>query len=513
MERNWITRPEQGGAAIFERGLRYHRAGDLQQAEACYRQALTFDPAHADSLHFLGLIAFQIGRYDLAVAQIGTAIKLRPQAAHYHCNLANALFHQARLDEAEAAYREALRLAPNDPIAHNNLGNVLRAAGQLDRAEGSYRTALRLKPDFPDAHNGLGVNLSSLGRYAEAEACYREAVRLAPDYAEAHYNIAGTLLLAGRFDEAWPEFEWRWKVTEDRLSARDFAQPIWQGEDISGKVILLHAEQGLGDTLQFCRYAPLVAARGAGVVLEIQPPLQGLLSTLAGVENLVMQGDPLPQFDLHCPLMSLPRAFGTKLETIPAEVPYLKADPVLVARWSDRVSGFDGLRVGLVWAGNPRRFSAELSAVDRRRSIALEQFAPLAALPGLVLISLQKGEAAAEIDSAPPGLVIHDWTHELDNFADTAALIDTLDLVISVDTSVAHLAGALGRPVWLLNRFDTCWRWLLEREDSPWYPGLRQFRQPRPGDWDSVLEKVGVALKQSIQAHRRTLSVAGGTGT
>jgi hypothetical protein len=260
--------------------------------------------------------------------------------------------------------------------------------------------------------------------------------------------------------------------------------------------LLLHAEQGFGDTLQFCRYASLVGAK-ARVILEVQPPLVRLCSSLAGVAQIVAQGEPLPAFDLHCPLMSLPLAIGTTLDTVPCEVPYLAAAPELVAGWRKRLAGLDGLRVGLVWAGSPR-LELDSSAMDRRRSITLATMAPLGEVSGVSFISLQKGEPAAQSPDAALGLALHDFTASLQDFADTAALIEALDLVISVDTSVAHLAGALGKPIWLLNRFDTCWRWLLNRDDSPWYPQLRQYRQPSPGDWSSVMREVRDALRHRV---------------
>jgi len=286
-------------------------------------------------------------------------------------------------------------------------------------------------------------------------------------------------------------------------SARDFALPLWNGEAIGDRVILLHAEQGFGDTLQFCRYVPRMPD-GAKVVLEVQRPLVGLLSRLPGITTIVARGETLPRFDLHCPLMSLPRAFGTTLETIPGTTPYVAADPRRAVSWRERLAGLDGLRVGLVWAGS-RRSGPELLAVDRRRSIGLETMASLGEVPGVSFISLQKGEPGAQSGNPPRGMALQDFTAKLRDFEDTAALIDGLDLVISVDTAVAHLAGALGKPVWLLNRFDTCWRWLLNREDSPWYPLLRQFRQPSSGDWNTPMRAAQDALQRLAAGDRGQL--------
>ena len=263
-------------------------------------------------------------------------------------------------------------------------------------------------------------------------------------------------------------------------------------------MLLVHSEQGLGDTLQFCRFVPIVA-QGAKIVLEVQPPLHRLLADLPGIAEIVAEGDKLPPFDLHCALLSLPRFLGTSLETIPGEVPYLTADPLLVSAWRRRLAGLAGLKIGLVWAGGPRPDEPAESSVDRHRSMPLARLAALAEVEGVSFVSLQKGPPAAQAAQPPPGMVLHDFTAELDDFADTAALVEALDLVISVDTAVAHLAGALGKPVWLLNRFDTCWRWLLGRDDSPWYPTLRQFRQPAAEDWDSVIAAVKAALAQRVR--------------
>jgi Flp pilus assembly protein TadD len=525
-------------AGLFQRGLADHRAGRLGAAETAYRQVLAIAPSHADALHLLGVIAHQVGRNDMAIEHIRRAIALRgdfPEACNHlgaalgalgrlaeaaascreairlrpnfpdaHSNLGAALAALGRLEEAAASYREALRLRPDFPEVHNNLGNTLRTLGDRAAAAESYRAALRLRPDYAEAHNNLGSVLWDAGRPAEAEACYRAAMRLRPDLPDPHNNLAQALLLAGRLREGWTEYEWRWKIRDMSGVARHFPAPPWNGEPIGDRVILLHAEQGLGDALQFCRYAPLIGS-GAKVILEVQAPLARLLSRLPGVADVVVRGDSLPAFDLHCPLMSLPRAFGTTLDSIPAATPYLAADPALIAAWHDRLAGLGGLRVGLVWAGGQRLGWPELVATDRRRSVALDTMAPLGDVPGVSFISLQKGAPASQAATPPRGMALHDFTADLHDFADTAALIEGLDLVIGVDTAVVHLAGALGKPVWLLNRFDTDWRWLLNREDSPWYPTLRQFRQPGPGDWNSVIGAVRGALQRLAAGNRDEL--------
>jgi len=413
------------------------------------------------------------------------------------------ILHQAgRNAEAVPCCREALRLRPNFVEAHNNLGNALRDLGRADEAEASYAAALALRPTYVEAHYNRGNAFAALGKVEAAERATREALRLRPDYVRGHISLGMHLLLAGRLDEGWAEYEWRWRSTTDGFpDQRGFVQPRWDGERLDGRVLLLHAEQGFGDTLQFCRYAPLAVARAGGrVVLEVPRALARLMTTLPGVDQVVAEGDPLPNFDVYCPLLSLPYTFGTTLDTIPGTSPYLGAEAVPAAQWRSRLATLPGLRVGLVWAGNPRRSQPTATAIDMRRSVTLQHLAPLASTQGVSFVSLQKGAGAAQAFAAPAGMLLHDWTHELGDFADTASLIEGLDLVIGVDTAVIHLAGALGKPTWMLNRFDTCWRWLLGRDDSPWYPSLRQFRQPKPADWGSVLAEVRGALDALVHS-------------
>jgi Tfp pilus assembly protein PilF len=439
-------------------------AGALDEAEQHHREALLLDPAFAEAHNGLGLV-------------------------HYHFG---------RVAEAENCFRGCLRLWPDHPGAHLNLAVALQSRGRLDEAEVCYRDALRLGQDAAQVHSNLSVLLRELGRPAEAEASCREALRLRPELADAQVNLAVSLLLAGRWAEAWPLYEARWRCSSLALVRREFAQPQWTGEQpIAGANVLLHAEQGFGDTLQFCRYARLVAALGARVVLEVPRALARLLVQLEGVAQVVAEGDALPEFDLHCPLMSLPLAFATTPEIVPGPVPYLTADPAQVAVWRDALAELPGRRIGLVWAGSSRNFQPHAVALDRRRSMRLADMAPLAGVRGCSFVSLQLGPPAAQLNEPPAGLVVLDVAQWLGDFADTAALVANLDLVIAVDTSVAHLAGALGKPVWLLNRFDSCWRWLLGRDDSPWYPGLRQFRQEGQGDWEGVMQLVVGALEES----------------
>lgn len=416
--------------------LHHYQRGRLDEAERFFRQVLAVNPRHADSLHLLGVIAYQTRRHDLAVELIRKAIAINPREASLHSNLGNLLLEQGRLDEAVVC----------------------------------YRTALNLKPDFSEARNNLGNALGALKRPDEAVASYRRALALSPDDPDVHYNLGTALLARGDMPAGWEEYEWRWKTPQMIAAHRPFAQPQWRGEAAEGRTLLIHAEQGLGDTLHFCRYAPLAAARGLRIILEAPKPLTRLLRSLPGVDRIVAQGQPLPPFDLHCPMLSMPLALGTTITTIPGDVPYLHGDAAQVAAWRTRLAVPEnrGPRIGVVWAGNPRKHLLAAAALGRRRSIAADRLAPLFELPGLHFFSLQKDGPAA-----PEHFPLTDFMAEMEDFADTAALIANLDLIISVDTSVVHLAAALGKPVWLLNCFDCCWRWLVGRRDSPWYPGMR----------------------------------------
>ena len=483
------------GTALQQQGL-------LEEAIACFRMALDVKPDSPEAHNNLGSLFGKLARSDQEITCYRRAIDLKPDYPEAHYNLGYALQQQRRLDEAVVCYRRAIDLKPTYTMAHNNLGATFQQQERLDAAVVCYHRAIHLRPDWPEAHNNLGTALQQQGLLEQAAVSYRTAIGIKPDYPEAHANLAMVLLARGNMGEGWEEYEWRWQMPQMIGARRNFAQPQWSGEPIGDRTILLHAEQGLGDTLQFCRYVPLIAA-GARTVLEVQAPLARLLSRLPGITEIVVQGQQLPSFDLHCPLMSLPRAVGTTLDTIPRPTRYLAGEPGLVAQWRERLAGLDALRVGLVWAGGEKLGCPTFIAIDRRRSIALDTMAPLAEVAGISFVSLQKGGPAAQAANPPRGMVLHDFTADLHDFAHTAALIDGLDLVISVDTAVAHLAGALGKPVWLLNRFDTCWRWLRNRDDSPWYPTLRQFRQSNPGDWTSVIRAVRDALQRLATGDRQ----------
>jgi Tfp pilus assembly protein PilF len=478
----------------FDLALQHHQAGRLREAEQLYRQVLARQPEHADAIHFLGVIAHQVGRNDIAVGLIRRAIALNPNNADAHNNLGNALKDKGQLDEAIAAFRQAIALNPNIPEAHNNLGNVLTDRGQLDEAIAAFRRAIALRGNYAQAHNNLGNALKDERQLDEAIAAFRQAIALNPNIPEAHHNLSLALLTRGDFQQGWEEHEWRWRCKDFPSAPRNFAQPQWDGRELEGRTLLLHTEQGLGDAIQFVRYVPLAAQRGGKIIIECQAELQRLFQTMDERCQIVPRGQPLPGFDLHCPLLSLPRVFRTTLANVPKEAPYLHADAEDAGRWENRLAD-DSLivKVGLAWAGSPTHKN------DRNRSIKLARLAPLGQVPGARFFSLQKGEAAAEAKTPPTGMELVDWTEELKDFADTAALIANLDLVIAVDTAVVHLAGAMGKPVWTLSPYVSDWRWLLDRDDSPWYPTMRLFRQPARGDWDSVITRVADALSLWIK--------------
>ncbi len=374
--------------------------------------------------------------------------------------------------------------------------------GRLEDAMNRCREALAVDPNCALSHNTLGVALQGMGRPDLAASAYRDAIRLDPEMIEAKTNLAMALLLQGDYAEGWRLYETRWRRRHFKHDPRALEQPLWTGDLGTGdlgtgapkpKRLLIHAEQGLGDTLQFCRYLPLIDPQHK-VIFEVQAPLVDLMRQLPGVEAVVAHGAPLPDFDAHCPLLSLPLAFETTLDTIPNQTPYLRADPAKVALWAKRLEAVQGLKVGLVWVGGRRTDNPDSQPLNRRRNISLATLAPLAQARGVSFVSLQKDAPIS--DAPPPGMTLLDVTDDLHDFTDTAALVDTLDLVISVDTAVAHLAAAMGKPVWLLNRYDTCWRWLLNRDDSPWYPTLRIFRQPTPHDWDTPVAAMLDSLTQ-----------------
>lgn len=476
------------------------------EALASANRALALQPRFADALNNHGTALASLERPHDALTSFDKALEVAPQMASAWNNRACTLRDLNRPQDALASCERAIELQPAYAQAWSNRANALSDLDHAADARASYLQALRIAPDFADAWNNLGLTLIDLGEHAAALAAFERALELNPNDVECRWNRSNCLLRMGRLAEGWPEYEVRWQRRWIGARPRAFAQPLWLGDfPLEGKTILLHAEQGLGDTLQFCRYATQVARLGATVLLEVPAPLTRLLQNLEGVGQVIEEGAPLPDFDCHCPLLSLPLALRTTVESIPAAASYLQASPADLARWTQRIGPREpgSLRVGLVWAGGDRPHVPELRRTDRRRSLRLETFAPLLNLPQVRFYSVQKGEAAQQAVSLNAQLSaaqqIIDFTDDIADFADTAALIEQLDLLISVDTSTAHLAGALGKPVWIANRVDTCWRWLLERDDSPWYRSATLFRQQRLGQWDDVIEALADALAKHAQ--------------
>ena len=491
-------------------GIALGGEGRREEAAAACRRAVELQPEYATGYNSLGVALVNQRELAEAITAFRRAIALRPDYVEAYCNLGNALVDEGCLEEAVATCRRAIELLPDHAEAHQNLGVALVAQGSLKEAGAAFRRALELRPNCAESRSNFSVMLMMQGDLTEAGVELCRAIELQPNDAQARFNYSLLLLLCGDFEQGWPLYEYRWGAGDLQFMRRDFSQPMWRGEPLSGQRVLIHAEQGFGDALQFVRYVSLVAQRGAHVMVECWPEIKSLLASVEGIAEIITKGDPLPDFALHCPMMSLPLVFGTRVETIPVPIPYLHADPAKVALWRERLQQAmlrhdqrDMLRVGLVWAGGVRSHQLNADRIDRRRSLLLSQLAPLAKVPGVVFFSLQKGAPATQAQTPPEEMALLDWSDELRDFADTAALVECLDLVVTVDTAVAHLAGALGKPVWLLNRFDTCWRWLLEREDSPWYPTMRVFRQIKFGDWPPVIERVKEALAALVSTTGR----------
>jgi Flp pilus assembly protein TadD len=469
-------------------------AADLGQADEGLRwvqRAAIADPASASPHYVAGRLWQGAGRLSEAEASYRRAVELLPEHARAHNNLGSVLHMQGKLEAALVAYRRALDLDPNLPQANQNYASIVRDADALARAAEDYRRHTLANPNDALAFNDLGNTLRELGRHDEALAAYGRALALNPQLAQAHFSRAFVHLLLGEYAQGWKEYEWRWRIPAFNAPARRFVQPIWDGGALPGGRVLLHAEQGLGDTLQFVRYAPLVAQRCAQVILECQPELRGLMQRVAGVQKVVAQGEMLPAFDAHAPLLSLPGIFGTTLDSVPWTGPYVHSEADRVAPWRDALRQDEArLKVGLAWAGRPQQWD------DRKRTISLAMLAPLAAASGVTFYSLQKGEAAAQAATPPAGMKLVDLSGRIADFSDTAGLASRLDVVVTIDTSVAHLAGAMGLPVWVLTAHAPDWRYHLGREDNPWYPTMRLFRQERDGDWSGAIERVAAALQQ-----------------
>jgi tetratricopeptide (TPR) repeat protein len=471
------------------------RAKQFDKAIEQFNIALRLFPNFALVYSDRGNALEKLDRLDEAIADYNRAITLAPRIFGFYNNRGNAFLRKKQFSEALSDFKRAIELNPNFAGAFCGQGNVLADLKRREEALAAYDKALSLKPDLGNAWLGRGNVFGSLKRYDDAFAAYDKALALEPALAQAHYNEGLLRLSLGEMESGWIRCEYRWETQQFRARKRNFLQPLWLGDsDIKDKTILLHPEQGLGDALLACRFVPKVAALGAKVILEVQSPLKSLLRGFGGVSMLIGRGDAIPHFDVHCPLMSLPLAFKTTIETIPSVVPYITVPQDAIDKWRSKLSA-QKLKVGIAWAGNPD-FDG-----DRDRSILLKNILPVTRIDGIKYFSLQKDlrDADDELLNANPYIVRVD--KEINDFEDTAAIIMSLDLVISSDTSIVNLAGALGRPVWVLLPFLSDWRWLLDRDDTPWYPTARLFRQRNEGDWATVLDDVCTALKQLVD-HR-----------
>ena len=517
----------------MEIAVEHHQAGRLPQAEKLYRFVLQINPNHPAALHLLGVIAHQRGQHDASVELIGKAIKNNSGVPQFHNNVGVAFKALGNLEEALAAYEKALLLNPDYAEAYNNMGNALQSKGRYAEALEKYKKAVSLKPDYAEAYRNMALTLQIQGQYADAiKSCrqalrlepdhaeamnttasilqmqgrhaeaieiYRQTLRLKPDYAEVHLNLGMALLLTGSFQEGWTEYRWR-RYTKNFIYPHRYEMPRWDGSSFVGKRLLVHYEQGLGDNLQFARYLPMVKARGGTLTFEVSKSLLGLFQGFPGIDELVeasLSAAPAAKFDLYASILDLPATFGTTLETIPADVPYLHADRARVEGWRERLSGPE-FKVGIVWAGGPAHKN------DHNRSCALSQFAPLAQAPNVRLYGLQKGPPAKQVGELSDKITIINLAEQFHDFTDTAAALHNLDLIVSVDTAVLHLAGAMGKPVWALLPFTPDWRWLLDRQDSPWYPTMRLFRQRKWGCWDDVFQRIAKELRILVSKNEVT---------
>lgn len=513
------------GSNLLALAIESIRQRNLDRAASYCTLALQENRDDAEAMKVLSGVRYMEGRFDEALGLLRRAAALAPDDARVHANMGSLLARLERSEEAIACYRTALGLAPEYAEAHYNLGATLAAADRHEEALASYDRALALVPRHGKALVNRGGSLSALNRHEEAIACYDRVLANDPQFAEAetnrgtalqwlnrvdealarydtaiairpqdayaHWNKGLAALYRGDYETGWREYEWRWKKPDFAPNGRDFTEPRWTGEaEIAGKTILLFSEQGLGDTIQFCRYAALVAKLGATVLLEVQPPLKPLLKSLGGVARVFARGEPLPPFDLQCPIMSLPLAFKTDASSIPAEVPYLAPSPEKTALWRARLGPRTKPRIGLAWTGNPTQKN------DRNRSTQFARLLPLVRDPRFEFHVLQKDirETDRAAVASVPELHIHG--EALNDFDDTAALVSEMDLTISVCTSIVHLAGALAKPAWAMLTFSPDWRWLMDRADSPWYPSARLFRQRKTGDWDELVARVKAALDE-----------------
>ena len=472
----------------------------FEEALVRYEKAMSINPADAQVYSNYGLALHDLKRFAVSLVSYDRAITIKPDLSVACFNRGNTFAALERFEEAVDDYAQAILIEPSDAQACANQGDALQSLNRFAQALVFYEQAVAINPAFAQAYSNRGVCLKQMKRFEEALASLNTAIEVAPEDAEAHWNKALTLLLMERFDVGWDLYEWRKKAREP-AGSRSFPRPAWLGvEDISNKSVLVHGEQGLGDVIQFSRYLSCLSNRGAKVLFAPHRPLQGLMRKLDAAVEIVDEDDPSLEFDYHAPLMSLPLAFKTNLANIPVRAAYLEAEGARVEDWATKI-GPDGFKVGICWQGAD-------GPVDRGRSFPVRHFRQVAQVPGLRLISLQKGRAEAQLQDLPPGMIVEtlgaDFDAGPDAFLDTAAVMKCCDLVITSDTAVAHLAGALGVKTWVALKHVPDWRWLLDRDDSPWYPSMRLFRQESPGDWDGVFASMKAALVEATPSVRES---------
>ena len=476
-----------GGAEEYcNLGIIYNQLGRLEDVVECQKQSIARDPQYTAAYFNLGNAYRDLSQPEAAIEALQTAVAQKPDFPQAYNNLGLAQHDAGRFEDALACYDKALISKPDYTAAYLNMGNALRELGRPDAAAVSFQKAIVLDRDLFEAHNNLGNVLMEQDQLEAAAASYATAIGLKPDDPGAHKNLGIISLLQGDFETGWPEYSWRRLEDDPVFKVRNYKPPFWDGEDLTGKTIFVYPEQGLGDIIQFVRYLPMLRQRGGRVAFDIPLPMARLMWDLDGIDVSLKDGDTLPPFDYHIPLLELPKLLGTTLDTIPAAKAYLHADKNLVEAWGERLGPKEEFRIGLVWGGSPDHLK------DRDRSIEPELFRPLVETPGVSALSLmvgRDGEAGRVFGGA-----VTDLAPDLGDFADTAAAIANMDLVISVDTAVAHLAGALGTMVWTLLPFNSDWRWMLGRDDSPWYPSMRLFRQEKREDWEGVIERVAAEL-------------------
>jgi len=480
------------GDAHYNRGNTLMELKRFDEALSCYDQAIAINTDYGDAHYNRGNTLMELKRFDEALSSFDQAITINPENGDAHYNRGNTLMELKRFDEALSSFDQAIIVNPEHTQAYNNRGNTLKLLKRFDEALSSYDQAIAIRPDYPEAYNNRSNILKELKQFDKALANYNHAISIDPDYADAYFNKSTLLLLRGDYREGWQLYEWRWKQKHNINSLRSYKKPVWVGnESLTNKTLLIIIEQGFGDYIQFIRYALLAEQLGAKVILEVPLVLMKLTSTLKGHFIFVESGKLLPEFDYYCPVVSLPLAFKTSVETIPAALPYLYVDEAKKQQWNKRLVKQSRLRIGIVWAGNPDHKN------DHNRSLLLKKFSSLLRLP-FEFHSLQKD--IREVDAQTIINFPHIYQHqdELHDFSDTAALIDAMDIIISVDTSVAHLAGAMGKKLWLLLPYLPDFRWMLDREDSPWYPSARLYRQEKINDWNSVLKNLEADLLKHV---------------